>query len=285
MTAGTFFERIRSSRPWLLAIRLIGEGIHFNAADLHRLAGVAPSTANQILKKIAVVIDSSVQSEAEAVAVPSALYLAVICKRSLETPANEHPISEQAEMEKRCSDGDEGARSVAQSGSASVAMAGIAPNSSLGGPEQALYALLSVQPIHFEDLCEQLNLSAGMVSSMLISMELEGLIEQLPGDRYIRSIPYAIASCKQATAQASSIQGMTNETLKRVAVSVEFIRDDFRGISRKYLQLYLSAQWCHIDRVRWSFESLLEACSRFRYVGYREILAFVSPLKVKLPPC
>ena len=53
--------------------------------------------------------------------------------------------------------------------------------------EKTLYNVISDEPVCSESLIEQTGLDPAKVMSMLLVMELKGLIRQLPGERYIRS--------------------------------------------------------------------------------------------------
>ncbi len=54
--------------------------------------------------------------------------------------------------------------------------------------EAAIYNLLSPGPTHIDDLIAKTGLPAADVSSALLSIELKGLIRQLPGHSYIRML-------------------------------------------------------------------------------------------------
>ncbi len=58
--------------------------------------------------------------------------------------------------------------------------------SELEPDQQRLYALLRESPVHIDDLILQANLPSGRISSMLLEMELSGLVQQLPGKRFAR---------------------------------------------------------------------------------------------------
>ena len=61
------------------------------------------------------------------------------------------------------------------------------PSPSLSPEEQTLYSLVSLEPISLEELISQGSLVATEVMSILLSLEIKGLIKQLPGTQYIRS--------------------------------------------------------------------------------------------------
>ncbi|NLY31455.1 MAG: hypothetical protein GX065_01475, partial [Firmicutes bacterium] len=53
--------------------------------------------------------------------------------------------------------------------------------------EQAILHLLDQQGVGLDDLCYQLGLPGGVVLARLAALELKGLIERLPGQKYIRA--------------------------------------------------------------------------------------------------
>ncbi|HEY9868654.1 MAG TPA: DNA-processing protein DprA, partial [Candidatus Obscuribacterales bacterium] len=57
----------------------------------------------------------------------------------------------------------------------------------LFGKEKELYDLLSVEPMHFDVLCERTGMAAGELSATLTMLELAGVVVRHPGDHYSRS--------------------------------------------------------------------------------------------------
>jgi len=57
---------------------------------------------------------------------------------------------------------------------------------SLEQDEATLYAALSVEPVHIDELIAKTGLPAASVSGLLLSLELKGVIRQLPGQSCIR---------------------------------------------------------------------------------------------------
>lgn len=60
------------------------------------------------------------------------------------------------------------------------------------------------------------------------------------------------------------------------------MKERYHGISRKYLQLYLSAIWVYVDRMRWKVDVLLKACCLSGEICPRSISKYVSPYVVKM---
>lgn len=83
---------------------------------------------------------------------------------------------------------------------------------------------------------------------------------------------FSLAACQQQLAISMAI-----------ASAIVFIRKYFHGVSNKYLQLYLAALWCHIDRSRWTTGAVLMACLKHPPVSYIKLLNYEAPeLKMML---
>ena len=52
--------------------------------------------------------------------------------------------------------------------------------------EKKVYELLSSDPCHIDVVCGQINLPVGKVSSILMMLEVKGLISQLPGKQFVK---------------------------------------------------------------------------------------------------
>jgi DNA processing protein len=62
----------------------------------------------------------------------------------------------------------------------------MAPPAPLDGNETMLYGLLTWEGTHIDDLIARSGLPAADISGLLLSLELKGLLRQLPGQAYIR---------------------------------------------------------------------------------------------------
>jgi hypothetical protein len=70
--------------------------------------------------------------------------------------------------------------------------------------------------------------------------------------------------------------------MKIVDKIVKYVRNNFGGISRKYLQNYISMYWCQAVKRKRKGDWLLNLCLRFRSISRREIRDYVSPLLVQI---
>ncbi len=56
----------------------------------------------------------------------------------------------------------------------------------LSGSERMIYNYLNKEPVHIEQLISQSDLSAGETNAALVSLQLKGLIKQLPGSLFLK---------------------------------------------------------------------------------------------------
>ena len=208
-TSGTALDGVVRLRAWLAAIFIKDHGFAISAARLSRLVDVAPSTAQNIHKTLALVICDEMP---EAETVSANWFSQVIFKRSRQTPAECHPRVELLEQD--------------------------------AVPAAALSAELSLDQI--EDKPIEPNSGATVRDFNLAPPKLKLAVSQFLG----------------------------------------LISNEFHGISKKCLQLYLASFWCSLDRSRWAPGALLKACLSHAPIRYQQILNFVSPSRVMivLPP-
>ena len=223
-------------------------------------------------------------------------------KRSSKTPANEHPVAEEDAAEKEFEATDSLIPNANKNLQEPELLIDLEICSSLEGNRKIVFSVLSENPIHFEAICKATKLSAGIVGAELIMLELEDLVKSFPGDMYsladrikktdstqspgpnpdqnltfageVRvdraSMDALIFDFLQNAEAGDSLEGTagdSNESFaKKASRFMIFVKEIYRGISRKYLQLYLARYWCLMDRTTWNSESssLLKACARFR---------------------
>jgi DNA processing protein len=55
------------------------------------------------------------------------------------------------------------------------------------GDEKAIYDYLGKEPFHIEQIIAGTKLTAGSINAGLVSLQLKGLIKQLPGSFFLRN--------------------------------------------------------------------------------------------------
>ncbi len=273
--AGTFFARIRCPLAWLLAIRLFENGIVVNASELASLTGVAVSSAQMMLKKIMVAIQAKMP--VESAVLPSAWLLDAVMRRTIRTPAQGHPKDEQFEFEKEyLLQEAKKAKSTDTTYSANVVALA-----------QRIYDQLAREKnkLHFDHICGQDNF--GLVSMATDYLQSAGLIKAMPGDWYIATTHEAL-DVRTAMTAANGLRGMYTEHAEKAILMVDallaYLVGTYQGISRKYIQLYLSAYWYRLDESVRGRDSLFKHCCLAGPVTHHMLRIYVSPLMLKVMP-
>ncbi len=290
LTATTVFSRARDLRPYMATIKLMEIGIKVLSRDLVEMFGIALSTAFVIVKKITVVIAEYMKDNF--LQVSSKDLTSVYCKRSIATEKFSHPASEVDAFDHQRDFVVEGVKA-AQIGSSidepnSAKRAGTYAQSILQNLDPVattIYEALSNEEILFDALAVKTNLPAQKINSQLTILELEGLVDCLSGN-FIRrrhtelDEPISTVSSRSVL-DTTILQGDHSVVVQSLSAH---IKDFHQGSSRKYIQLYAADFWCLMDRERWGNGALLTACLRSKSVAWREILAYVSPVYIKLFP-
>ncbi|MCP4715769.1 MAG: DNA-protecting protein DprA, partial [Deltaproteobacteria bacterium] len=57
----------------------------------------------------------------------------------------------------------------------------------LGADEQSVFSSIDGDPVHVDEILERSGLAAGRLAAVLLELELNGLIKQMPGKRYVKA--------------------------------------------------------------------------------------------------
>jgi hypothetical protein len=294
LTAGTLFERMREPRAYFVAITLAERKVPFNARTLSRLCKIAYATASAIFKKVMAVMLEAMVGKTEKV---SSFELdEIICKRSIETHARKHPVTEQEEQlvppaqisfdplqahsesqsTVQCASGDlTNTDTLHESGV--VTPTGVITTTERVGvknvvpvaPEEIIFSLLSNEPQSIDSLAAATGLEPARVRAGITILELADLVRRLPGDRVVLAV-HILKAC---------LIPMTPRVELSVRRTVRVIKKLFHGVSRKYLQLYLAAVWCFLKPARWAENELFNLCCQTPAI---KIARYKSPLEVQL---
>lgn len=273
LTAQTFFHGTNDLRRYLIAIDLRENNIVINSKMFSEIVGVSYDSAWNISLKLDIVAERSMEESASVA--PSSQFNPLFTRRSRETPARSSPIAEQNEIDDEHeagpapsedeTDGNDWAPSSQHSNQET--------KDSFETLKEHIFSLLSTtQPVTTDSLCVTTGEEVGRVGAALTMLKLEGKVVDIPGDAHIRS--------RSSTLQ---LVGDTESLQKLIQGFIEFAKDRFQGIARKYLQLYLACFWCHVDKKRWGPDSLLRLCVLSPSISRGEILRYVSPRNVFLP--
>lgn len=306
VTAGTFFDHMKSPRAWLAGIFLTGNGVTISSSAFHKLTGFPQSSAHELLTKIRMAIQF--QMPDNVATVHTRFFIEIFSRRSRQTPAGAHPRGEQDEIDKRTMENGTVAECGAEAGAYqkdkdSVAACLSLPellddgveerqmpsgfNSEavedaltlrLSPQDEQIHDLLLEQDLQFDELMDRTGMLAREISASLSMLELAGLVRRLPGDVYTRGAP---ERCDGAAAKTVTAEALPRQIVQAIADFEQLAKRIFHGISRRLVQPYLAAFWCHVRAARWSTETLFSACIGAGPIYYRDILAYVSPPQVK----
>lgn len=97
-TAGTYFHGIRKPRAWLARIWFFEGGVCISSLRFSKLLRISFSVALNIFRKLTLVIVTAFSEKL--MSVRSRWFTSLTFRRSLETPAREHPSSEEQVLER-----------------------------------------------------------------------------------------------------------------------------------------------------------------------------------------
>jgi hypothetical protein len=268
------------------------QGVIISSSRLHKLVGIAQSSALNIFRKLRLVIqDNFTEISLQA---SSQIFDRSFIKRSRMTPAGLHPQSEELASEDQGEDSSESKPNESSFGrpNPSAEQADFAKDAGcnyseneeelvaqLTAPQQKILAVLSEKSTSFDELCCLADCQAGELSAALTIFELFQLVRATGGNRYSRLHPKK----SQGGARNASLnfsQSHYTEIFGNAFAS--FIENHFHGISRKYLQGYIAAFWVCVDRTHWGADSIKLACHRHRPIRYQELIDYVTPQAVNL---
>lgn len=256
ITAKTNFHGAQKFKPRLMIIEFQERGITLSANQLAKLADVSTDTINSIQKRMAIAAANEI--EKLAIEIPTVLCTNAIGRRTKKTPADEPPVSEEFDLQRRI-----------QANESNFSNS----RPELTELEEAVFNELSDEPKSFDQLFETTRMSASSLGAALMTLELKGCLERHTGDRFTLAdnMQLSVTIFESDSSGAKSAEGVARYL-------VNFVKDYFQAIGRKNLQLYSVLDWFCKDRTHWPPGSLLEFCAASRQVTYEEILDYVTPL-------
>lgn len=283
--AATRFRYCKQLKAWLGAIFLKERRVLVTSYRLTRLCNIASATAHNIVTTLGLHIHQELEQNfgKAAPTAPLNAFLELLFKRSLISCSLKHPTEppNEDELEEfRAANGKKTKKKERQQNFSSGPDFSEERNdessaNDLAEDEKLILDLIGLTPISQDSLCERSGMAAARVSSALVMLELSGLIQALPGNLFIRNKQSKSRAC------AKPFDQTVLAIAERAYSTIEAI---YGGVSRKYLQLYLAAFWCHQDGLRWAEDSLLKILLHGEPIQIPEILSYVSPLLVSLPP-
>jgi len=268
--ADTIFSNARRFVAWATMCWQMIVGLAICPNSFSKKLKIAQSTAANMHKKLTFMIAREMTNLPDFY---SGDFRFGFIRRSRETEAKMHPISEQLKFD------EERNAETPSDNSEKTESKETENNEPLESPElkteeeNLILSLLKEGPVGTDELAKKSNLPCNKLFSTLCLLELKELVVSLPGNIY------QLCSLSKRTSLAPC-------ELKSSWVFVElftnYIGQNHHGFSRKYLQNYLAAFWCYVDRKHWTLATFAAVCSRSLPITYNDILEFVTPPYVKV---
>lgn len=281
--AKTCFRYVKQLKAWLGAIYLMERRVMVTSYRLTRLCNIASATAHNIVTTLDFHLHKELEKKHGNTVhkAPLDLFLEVLFKRSLISASYKHP-SEPPDEDNRENSKHEKKQETRHQKKPKSNFSDTSSDSGdkctdndLSDIDKQVFDSIKQTPTSQDSLCSATELSAAQVSSALVMLEISGLIQGLPGNLFARCKPNA--TDKFANTLKESVKSIAWRAFKTIG-------EIYGGVSRKYLQLYLAAFWCHQDSARWQEDSLLKILLRGEPIQFQEVLNYVSPLTVSLSP-
>ncbi len=258
LTAKTFFSAVKKPRIYLVAIQALGNGILFSGAEFARLLKIATSSAQHVIKKISLVLVYLMDQLCPGA--ESSEFAQCVMRRSTESPAKNHTHAEFDEIEKQ---------TLTRKSSEQAFL------DSLSEDERAVFsAFSSDQPMTLSELELKSGLKNCPLLAALTMLEIELLVQKAGGTSYVRLKQIA----KPVVTKSSK------KLIRFIRKSLQVIKTCFKGISRKYLQIYLATCWCLLDRSLWTALKLMQACATSKPFSRQDLIDYISPPVVLVCP-
>lgn len=256
ITAGTMFERAHKLRAWFGTIWLMESGVPISGNRLAQLLGIAQSSAWALLQRMSTLVLKSMENQFGEISTTH--FMAVMRKRSSETEARQHPVSEELEVQKKLA----GATSVPSDEDDQLLW---------DDDERAVFAVLTYDFVPFDEVCSLTGLPSETVGASLCTLKM-GKHVVASADAYARA---------KKKSQVPLLAKLTKVALGvHIDAIANHICEIYSGISRKHLQKYIAAYWSVEDRKRWSRGTILQACLSSEPISIRDLREYVSPPEI-----
>lgn len=272
VTADSYFRKSKSVRTHLCAILITQAGVEISDAELARRLKVAQSTVWCAMRKVGLII---ARTFTDVVNVLSSNFQALVRKRSGLTPVGAKPEAEELAMNATQSSDDFNIYEyMAEKQQGEVT-----------GLENfvRVYEHLSDKPKHFDVLCTELDADPSNLTVDLVNLQFMGLVENVHACFWRRkaSVVGLIQSARSTGGGEEAIKEGIESLMENIWSK---ITNAHGGVSRKYLQLHISAGVFR-DAATLPRHSLLDSCLAVGHISMLEIQEFVSPPMLSIPKC
>lgn len=316
-TGGTLFEDMRRPDAWMAVLHFVQNGVGISANCLAKLVGCTLDTIRNCLLKVAQCIEQFVPKTDT---FPYSAVATILHKRSAETPAGKHPRTESEDTQEAEQPAPRSLNSIAACGGEIDDLTELAGSpggmdrwqcasddvrskgrlerpqalelssdegvekdesssdsariDALDESQRRVLSLISSSPISFDRLTEESGLEFGTFNLALLSLEFDGLV--------IVNGAAVVRSARRAGNNDSKAPPLSPALKKTIEEFIDFATIHWHGVSRKYVQLYLTLFAYINERETMHHNLLADACASYRRVGPNPVAIYVSPLTLYL---
>ncbi len=243
----TIFERIKKPAAYLAAFWLKKHQIEVSENKFASLVGIAQSTAHEIHKKIDTVILETLMTDP--VVVNSRVFVEVVCKRSIETPARQEARCEQDALDEKLREEKEKSKAKEEAKATEKDKTREAESTNDETVEfddsvipaewkkKVFGAFSDQQPVHCDDLLGKTDLPIGSILATISWLETEGKVERADFGMYKR------------VTKIESLDKFFQIDQAKLQEFFTYIREVFHGVSRKHLQKFLARYFAHVGAI------------------------------------
>ncbi|MBN8660814.1 MAG: hypothetical protein J0M35_10645 [Candidatus Obscuribacter phosphatis] len=277
MTAGTFFHGIKKVRAWFFAIWIVENEFYVSSKWFAQAIGISQSSALHILKSTLYLIEEN-SGIFESVGFGLREFRLFFRKRSFLTPAMVKPSCELQEGADESSNHDN------YNNSADSSWVDVTA-SEVDSVRDAVISALKEGSRSLDEIRNTIKCSSSDVLAAITDLELDGEISAIAGNRF--------QLCNKVKAGLTSLR---DEVLRKESSDSKSIFDAIalfcrlsfgiaRGVSRKYLSLYLG--FANSLVAKDVFSSFKTMCIESSYIGSKRLRAYASsavlPIRLSQP--
>lgn len=262
----TIFARVLLFREWFAAFWLASRRVKLSG---HRFwlqfRHIAPSTAYRIVKSVAWFLKSKMSDLPEGF---TTSLLNLFCRRSSQTPANEHPRSEQTLLDELCSNAEcpeydnSGLR---EDGELNEVFA-----NELTAEELTVIGFFSsAEAQSVDEIFEKTDKEYSDLLATIMELHFKGLLETDNGNTFWLKKKKTVSACSELIRKGLSIFGAEAKLF-------------WKGIGRKNVQLYIALHWNSLVSTNWEAD-LWRDLLAFEMPTWATLQNYVSPAKVMIP--
>ncbi|MBX9940774.1 MAG: hypothetical protein K2Y32_16055 [Candidatus Obscuribacterales bacterium] len=277
ITAGTFFHGIKKVRAWFFAIWIVENEFYVSSKWFAQAIGISQSSALHILKSTLYLIEEN-SGVFESVGFGLSEFRLFFRKRSFLTPAMVKPSCElqQGADESSCHDN--------HTDSADGSWVDVTA-SERDPVRSAVISALKEGSRSLDEIRNTTRHSSSDVLAAITDLELDGEISAIAGNRFklCQKVDSGLTTLREEVMRKEP--GNSKSILDAIALFCRLSLGIVRGVSRKYLSLYLG--FANSLVAQEAVASFMSMCIESSYIGSRRLRTYASaavlPIRLNQP--